>query len=170
MPYSGRNNIYDATIKRMVNEAIQTQEQEFAANRNSASDEQLLAYLCFCASVLNHTPWPREIVGGSLIEERFGTWENALKKAKLSVPTTSDKISSFVRYQEEVERQKILYRQKKSCEKAKKPAALESTKRKAIRVIPLARMGRKSCQIARWMAFQNLVPPLTPWGRYCKRK
>ena len=62
MPYPGRNNIYEATIKRMVNEALDAQEQEFAKNRGGDSDEQLLAYLQFCAELLGHTPWSREIV------------------------------------------------------------------------------------------------------------
>ena len=117
MPYPGRNNIYDATIKRMVNEALETQEQEFAQNRGGDSDEQLLAYLQFCAELLGHTPWPREIVGGSLIEARFGSWEKALEKAKLSKPTPPDKLTGFTRYQEEVERQKVVYRQKKTAKK-----------------------------------------------------
>ena len=130
MPYPGRNNVYDAVIRRMVNEAIQAQEQEFAANRNSDSDEQLLAYLCFCASVLNHTPWPREIVGGSLIEERFVTWKNALLKAKLPLPTTPDKVTGFARYQEETERQKRLYREKKVAKKQKAQQRLKAQKEK----------------------------------------
>ncbi len=117
MPYPGRNNIYDATIKRMVNEALDAQEQEFAQNRGGDSDEQLLAYLQFCTELVGHTPWPREIVGGSLIEDRFGSWENALIKAKLPKPETLDKLSAFVRYQEEVERQKVVYRQKKAAKK-----------------------------------------------------
>ena len=51
MPHPGRNNIYEATIKRMVNEALDAQEQEFACNRGNDSDEQLLSYLCFCTSL-----------------------------------------------------------------------------------------------------------------------
>ena len=117
MPYPGRNNIYEATIKRMVNKALDAQEQEFAKNRGGDSDEQLLAYLQFCAELLDHTPWPREIVGGSLIEARFGSWEKALEKAKLSKPTPPDKLTGFTRYQEEVERQKVVYRQKKTAKK-----------------------------------------------------
>ena len=130
MPYPGRNNIYEAIIKRMVNEALDAQEQEFAISRKADSDEQLLAYLCFCTSVLKHTPWPKEIVGGSLIAERFGTWENALQKAKLPAPTTSDKISNFARYQEEIERQKILYRQKKAAKKQKAQQRMNAQKEK----------------------------------------
>ena len=117
MPYPGRNNIYEATIKRMVNKALDAQEQEFAKNRGGDSDEQLLAYLQFCAELLGHTPWSREIIGGRLIENRFGSWEKALAKAKLPKPTTQDKLTGFARYQEEVERQKVVYRQKKAAKK-----------------------------------------------------
>ena len=117
MPYPGRNNIYEATIKRMVNKALDAQEQEFAKNRGGDSDEQLLAYLQFCAALLGHTPWSREIIGGRLIEDRFGSWEKALAKAKLPKPTTQDKLTGFARYQEEVERQKVVYRQKKAAKK-----------------------------------------------------
>ena len=117
MPYPGRNNIYEATIKRMENEAMEAQEQEFAQNRGSDSDEQLLAYLQFCTQLLGHTPWPREIVGGSLIEDRFGTWQTALIKAKLPKPSTPDKTSGFARYQEQTQRQKELYREKKAAKK-----------------------------------------------------
>ena len=119
MPYPGRNNIYEATIKRMVNEALEAQEQEFAQNRGGDSDEQLLAYLQFCTQLLGHTPWPREIVGGSLIEDRFGTWQTALIKAKLPKPSTPDKTSGFARYQEQTQRQKELYREKKAAKKQK---------------------------------------------------
>ena len=119
MPHPGRNNIYDATIKRMVNETLEAQEQEFAQNRGGDSDEQMLAYLQFCAELLGHTPWPREIVGGSLIENRFGSWEKALAKAKLPKPITQDKLT-----------------------------------------------GAVHCALA---GFSNIVPPLSPWGRYCQK-
>ena len=130
MPHPGRNNIYEATIKRMVNEALEAQEQEFAQNRGSDSDEQLLAYLQFCTQLLGHTPWPREIVGGSLIEARFGSWENAVGQAKLPMPTTPDKITAFARYQEEEERQKVIYRQKKAAKKQKAQQRLKAQKEK----------------------------------------
>ena len=119
MPHPGRNNIYEATIKRMVKEALEAQEQEFASSRSSDSDGQLLAYLQFCAKTLGHTPWPREIVGGSLILQRFGTWEEACAKASLSKPTTPDKVTSFARCREETQRQKDAYREKKAAKKQK---------------------------------------------------
>ena len=130
MPYPGRNNIYEATIKRMVNEALEAQEQEFAQNRGSDSDEQLLAYLQFCTQLLGHTPWPREIVGGSLIEDRFGTWQTAIAKAKLPLPTMPNKLTGFTRYIEETERQKIVYREKKAAKKQKAQQKLKAQKEK----------------------------------------
>ena len=130
MPHPGRNNIYDATIKRMVREELEKQEQEFAEKRDSDSDEQLLAYLQFCANLLGHTPWPREIVGGRLLEKRFGSWENALQKAKLPNPTTLDRPTTFARYQEEVERQKLVYRERKAAKKQKAQQRLNAQKEK----------------------------------------
>ena len=49
MPHPGRNNIYEAAIKRMVTQSLEAQEQEFAQHRGTDSDEQLLAYLRYCA-------------------------------------------------------------------------------------------------------------------------
>lgn len=117
MPHPGRSHIYQTAINRMVNQALEAQEQEFIRNRGGDSDAQLLAYLRFCAQLLEHIPWPREIVGGSLMEERFGSWEAALTKAGLPGPTTPDKITEFARYREEVERQKQVCRDKKAAKK-----------------------------------------------------
>ena len=130
MPHPGRNNIYEATIKRMVTEALEAQEQEFAMNRGGDSDEQLLEYLRFCARLLGHTPWPREIVGGSLIARRFGTWQAALQKARLPAPSTPDKVTGFARYQKETERQKALYREKKAAKKQKTQQRQKAQKEK----------------------------------------
>jgi len=130
MPHPGRNNIYEATIKRMVKEALDAQEQAFAAERGSDSDGQLLAYLCFCAGVLGHTPWPREIVGGSMIQQRFGTWQEALTKANLPMPVLPDKTSGFIRYQEETERQKQRYREKKAAKRERAQQRLKAQKEK----------------------------------------
>ena len=130
MPHPGRNNIYEATIKRMVNEAMEAQEQEFAQNHCSDSIEQLLAYLQFCTQLSGHTPWPREIVGGSMIEARFGSWETALANAKLPMPTTPNKLTGFTRYVKETERQKIVYREKKAAKKQKAQQRIKMRKEK----------------------------------------
>lgn len=117
MAYAGRNNIYEATIKRMVNQALEAQELEFRQTHASDTDEQLLTYLRRSATDLGHSPWPREITGGSYIEQRFGTWKNALFKARLPQPSTANNLSGFARIKEERTRQEIAYRQKKAEKK-----------------------------------------------------
>lgn len=117
MGYAGRNNIYEATIKRMVTQALEKQEQEFVEAHGSDTDEQLLTYLRQNAAHLGHTPWPREIIGGSFIEQRFGTWKNVLCRARLPRPSTPDNLSGFARIQEERTRQEVIYRQKKAEKK-----------------------------------------------------
>lgn len=117
MGYPGRKNIYEATIRRMVLQVLEEQEQKFRQEHETDTDEQLLTYLRSCAFHLNHSPWSGEIVGGSVIEERFGSWNRALSLAKLPPPQTANQQKNFARVQEEVERQKEVYRQRKAEKK-----------------------------------------------------
>ena len=132
MAYPGRQNIYESTIRRMVQTALDEQEQQFRQQHETDTDEQLLAYLRSCAEQLHHTPWPGEIAGGPLIQNRFGTWPQALALAKLPVPRTANQSKSFARVQEETERQKELYRQQKAEKKqrAAQRRALQDAQKK----------------------------------------
>ena len=118
MAYPGRQNIYEATIRRMVQEALEQQEQAFRQQHEADTDEQLLDYLRAWAIRLQHTPWPGELVGGSFIQERFGSWNRTLALAKLPPPRTPNQSRAFRRVQEETERQKQLYTQRKAEKKA----------------------------------------------------
>ena len=117
MGYPGRQNIYAATIRRMVLQALDEQEQKFRQEHDTDTDEQLLTYLRSCAFRLNHSPWPDEITGGRTIEERFGSWSRALSLAKLPPPWKPDQPVSFARVQEETVRQKEIYRRRKAEKK-----------------------------------------------------
>ena len=128
MAYPGRQNIYEATIRRMVQEALEQQEADFRQQHAEDSDEQLIAYLRAWAIRKQHTPWPGEIVGGAFIEERFGSWNRVLALTRLPVPRTANQSASFARIKEETERQKELYRRKKT---EKKQLAQQAAKRKA---------------------------------------
>ena len=132
MGYPGRHNIYEATIRRMVQEALEKQEQEFRQQHEADTDDQLLVYLRSQAVRLHHTPWPDEIVGGSLIQERFETWQRALALAKLPAPKTPNQSKSFLRIREEEERQKEAYRKRKADKKvlAQKRLAEQAAKKK----------------------------------------
>lgn len=119
MPNPSRNDIYEAVIRRMVTEALQAQEDRFVLEHGNDTDEQLACYLRECALQLGHSPWPREIVGGDMICKRFGSWDCALRKAELPDPITANKPSQFLRYRNEIEQQKLIYRQKKAMKKAR---------------------------------------------------
>lgn len=130
MPNPSRNDIYDAVIRRMVTEALQAQDNSFALEHETDTDEQLTAYLKECAQMLGHSPWPREITGGEMIRERFGSWDDVLKKAGLPNPITANKLTLFARYQKEVARQKLVYRQKKAMKKERAQQRLKAQREK----------------------------------------
>ena len=118
MAYPGRNNIYEAAIRRLVQEALDRQEGTFRQQHQDDTDEQLLAYLRSRAAALGHTPWPGEILGGTLIQGRFGSWERALALARLPAPRTPNQPRCFARVRRETDRQKEIYRQRKAEKKA----------------------------------------------------
>ena len=132
MAYPGRQNIYEATIRRMVQEALEQQEQEFQQQHESDTDEQLLAYLRAWAIRKHHTPWPGEIIGGKYIQVRFGSWNRALLLARLPAPKTANQSKFFARVREETEKQKEIYRQRKAEKKvlANQRRLLQEAKKK----------------------------------------
>ena len=134
MAYPGRQNIYEATIRRMVQAALDEQEQLFRQQHEADTDAQLITYLCSCAAQLQHTPWPGEIVGGDFIKERFGTWPQALTLAKLPAPRTANQSKAFTRVQEETETQKKVYRQRKAEKKMRsaQKRAQQAVKKKEV--------------------------------------
>ena len=117
MAYPGRQNIYNAVIRKMVTEALDREEREFRTLHQADSDAELLQYLRTCARQLQHSPWPGEITGGSLLQERFGSWSRALSLAGLPEPDSENKLSGFARVQRETERQKQLYKLRKAEKK-----------------------------------------------------
>lgn len=118
MGYPGRHNIYKATIRRMVQQALDQQESDFRQQHAGDTEKDLLLYLREQAMKIQHTPWPGEIVGGSLILERLGSWERAVALAQLPVPAGKNHPGEFARVMEETERQKELYRKRKAEKKA----------------------------------------------------
>ena len=132
MAYPGRQNIYEATIRRMVQQALEDQEQEFRKQHEKKTDQELLMYLRSCAIRLHHTPWPGEILGGRLILERMGSWERVVMLARLPAPRGQNQQKDFTRVQEETERQKEIYRKRKAEKKilAQQRIARQGAKKK----------------------------------------
>ena len=101
----------------MVTLALEAKEEEFRKEHESDTNEQLLSYLRLCAAKLQHSPWPGEILGGTVIAQRFGSWEKALAEAGLPRPLGENKMSTFQRVKQEETRQKEIYRQRKAEKK-----------------------------------------------------
>lgn len=114
-----RQVIYQVTIRRMVEEALSEREKQFATEHAFDTNAQLAAYLQQIALKLGHTPHAKEIVGWQYILERFGTWERAIRAARLPLPTTPNIPSRFQLVLDEYEHQQALYRQKKAEKKQK---------------------------------------------------
>ena len=117
MGYPGRHNIYEATIRRMVTQALEAQEMQFRQDHALDTDAQLLELIRDWVSDHGYTPWPLEIPGGSYMAERFGSWEALIDQARLKPPAHPNRTQSFQRFREETERQKAIYRRKKAEKK-----------------------------------------------------
>lgn len=117
MGYAGRHRIYDGTIRKMVTLALEAREEEFRKKHGADTDRELIAYLRMCAAKLQHTPWPGEILGGTVIAERFRSWERVLAEAGLPPPQTENKPGTFLRVRQEEARQKEIYRKRKAEKK-----------------------------------------------------
>lgn len=112
-----RNNLYEATIRRMVQESLERKNNEFIQSHSAEPDGLLLDYLKETAEKLGHAPHQREILGSELLVERFGSWEAALTRARLPMPSTPDKLSAFKLYQDEELEQKQVYAHRKAIKK-----------------------------------------------------
>ena len=129
MPAPSRNDIYEAVIRKMVTQALEEQEALFERDHGQDPDEELLAYLRTSAGGLGYSPRYKEIIGWRLLEQRFGGWNEVLQKADL-IPSAKCPVTKLPRIQEETEKQKELYRQKKAEKKLKNRQRMEAQARK----------------------------------------
>lgn len=129
MPTPSRNDIYEAVIRKMVTQALEEQETIFEQNHGQDTDEGLILYLRGCAQDLGYSPRYKEVIGWRLLEQRFGSWNEALQKAGL-IPAPRCPVTKLPRIVEETEKQKELYRQKKAEKKQKNKQRMEAQARK----------------------------------------
>lgn len=116
MPRPSRNEIYEAVIRRMVTQELESQEMNFSRDHAFDTDDQLIEYIKENARALNYAPRYKEIIGWKLIQERFGSWGMALERAGLRVSSNCP-VSKLPRIELEVENQKAKYREQKAEKK-----------------------------------------------------
>ena len=72
----------DPTAEQEKGARIQRDEQ-WRLEHEQDSDEELLAYVRKCAEELGHSPFTKEVVGGTYLTARFGSWPMVLQCAGL---------------------------------------------------------------------------------------
>ena len=94
------NSWCDQQIAQRTKDALAARDAAFAEKHAETPLRELAQYLARCACTLRHSPAPCEVDGGAFIEQRFGSWDAALRAACLP-PARMMKLNSTARYRRE---------------------------------------------------------------------
>ena len=94
------NSWRDQQIAQRTKDALAARDAAFAEKHAGTPLRELALYLARCARTLRHSPAPCEVDGGAFIEQRFGSWDAALRAACLP-PARTMKLNSTARYRKE---------------------------------------------------------------------
>ena len=99
-------NWLNGQVAERAKASLTARDAAFAENNAGVTRAALTQYLNVCAAALGHSPSPTEIDGGAFIEQRFGSWDNAMTAAGLPRPKTIPKLNNTLRYR--MEKEKLL--------------------------------------------------------------
>ena len=88
-------------IAKRARAALDARDAAFAEQHADTPLEELAQYLLRQARQLRRTPGPCEVDGGAFIEQRFGSWDAALRAACLPPTRTKAKLNGTARYRKE---------------------------------------------------------------------
>lgn len=91
---------FERNVAKRTVAALEARDAEFAEKHADTPLAHLAQYVGNRAELLRHTPSPCEIDGGTFIEERFGSWDAAMRAACLP-PARTMKLNSTARYRRE---------------------------------------------------------------------
>lgn len=69
---------FDRKVDERTRQSLKDKEAAFPKEHHGDSDDELLLYIRKCAHELGHTPLCCEIIGGTYLSQRFGSWEKAV--------------------------------------------------------------------------------------------
>ena len=122
--YRDNNAIHDKIMRERVRLIITQRDIEFTLTHQRDTLEELSQYLRQCKKELKHIPARTEVVGGELVELRFGSWANDLKQSGFKDYTGAavhtPALENTALYRAEYDRQQELHKQAK--EERKKQA------------------------------------------------
>ena len=102
-------------------EALSKQNVAFVLEHQNDTLEQLSAYLSACMDTLGHVPAWTEVLGGDLIDLRFGGWAQALHsigQTGYDDAQEPPRVQDTQLFRNEYDRQRVLDKQKKLEKKA----------------------------------------------------
>lgn len=118
----GREERLRTEAAEKTREALHRQNLLFAKEHKEDTNEQLLQYVMAFAGELERTPDACELVGGSYIAQRFGSWDKVLEAAGLSKPEAVPPPEKRLIYKKEFKRQLKALRQQQQTQKTQKQA------------------------------------------------
>ena len=100
---------FERNVAKRTVAALEARDAEFAEKHADTPLAHLAQYVGNRAELLRHTPSPCEIDGGTFIEERFGSWDAALRAACLPPTRMTVKLNGTARYRKERSVQEPLF-------------------------------------------------------------
>ena len=92
---------FERNVAKRTVAALEARDAEFAEKHADTPLAHLAQYVGNRAELLRHSPAPCEVDGGAFIEERFGSWDAALRAAYLPPTRTKAKLNGTARYRKE---------------------------------------------------------------------
>ena len=119
-------DVFENILKKRTEEALAQKQREFETLHQHDSDGELLNYLRRCAEEIGRTPNACEVIGGTFLHQRFGSWDQALQRAGLGRPGPAPDFQRRWIYKQEKQRQLELHREKKLLKQQRKQQKQEA--------------------------------------------
>ena len=100
---------FERNVAKRTVAALEARDAAFAEKHAGTPLRELALYLARCARTLRHSPAPCEVDGGAFIEQRFGSWDAALRAACLPPTRMTVKLNGTARYRKERSVQEPLF-------------------------------------------------------------
>lgn len=136
-------NWREQKIAQRTKDALAARDAAFAEKHVGTPLQELALYLARCARTLRHSPAPCEVDGGTFIEQRFGSWDAALRAACLP-PARMMKLNGTARYKrEKAVQEPLFYEESERKKKEKRAKAAASHAAQQARLKEKKRLGQE---------------------------
>ena len=117
---------FENILRKRTEEALAQKQREFKVLQQSDTDADLIEYLRRCAGEIGHVPNACEVIGGTYLHQRFGSWDRALRLAGLGRPGQAPDFHRRWIYKQEKQRQIDLHKAEKRRKQLEKQQRKEA--------------------------------------------